>query len=70
MWFTENETNYERVFGGENSTPYTKDSFHRRLVEGEEAAVNPDCTGTKACGHYIVTLKPGESWRHCHLLTL
>eukprot|EP00043_Microstomoeca_roanoka_P010667 m.101232 g.101232 ORF g.101232 m.101232 type:complete len:928 (+) comp14965_c1_seq2:268-3051(+) len=61
LWFTENETNCERVFGGENDHPYKKDSFHRKLIELEDKAINPDETGTKACGHYVLNLKPGGS---------
>ncbi|EGD76636.1 hypothetical protein PTSG_07748 [Salpingoeca rosetta] len=61
LWFTENETNFERVFGGSNASPYTKDSFHRKLVEGEDEAVNPEEVGTKACGHYRVHLEAGGS---------
>ena len=62
VWFTENATNYGAVFGdpaaGER---YTKDAFHRHLVGGEAGAINPDQSGTKACIHYTVTCKPGES---------
>ena len=39
--FTENETNTERLWGVANSSPYVKDAFHRHVVHGEAAAVNP-----------------------------
>ena len=59
--FTENETNYARLFGAENASPYVKDAFHRYVVDGDQAAVNPDQRGTKAAGVYEWTLEPGET---------
>lgn len=50
--FTENDTNVGRLYGGENTTPYVKDSFHRYLIENDASAVNPAQTGTKAAVHY------------------
>ncbi len=41
--------------------PYVKDAFHRYLIQGEKSAVNPDETGTKACGVYQMELNPGGS---------
>ena len=61
-WFTDNETNYERIFGSSNQSPFQKDGIDRRLVHGEEGAVNPANTGTKAALHYQRTLQPGETW--------
>ena len=65
--FTENETNFERVFGlrGPNGH-YVKDAFHRRVVNGEFDAVNPSDRGTKAAAWYTITVEPGES-RAIHL---
>ena len=46
MLFTENETNFSRLYGGENRTPYVKDSINDYVVNGEsgvrmmEASVN------------------------------
>src|SRR3954471_5728438 len=48
LLFTENETNTERLAGVSNHSPYVKDAFHRYLVAGEIAAVNPTGIGTKA----------------------
>jgi len=59
--FTENETNYQAVFGTENSGPYTKDAFHRYIIQGETGAVNPDRLGTKAAAHYTLDIGPGET---------
>jgi hypothetical protein len=50
--FTENDTNSQRLFGMPNISPYTKDAFHRYVIEGELGAVNPAHTGTKAAAHY------------------
>ena len=51
--FTFNETNSPRVWGAQSSRrPYVKDAFHRYVVNGERAAVNPEPAGTKACFHY------------------
>lgn len=58
---TENETNYQAVFNVANTTPYVKDAFHRYVIQGETAAVNPEMTGTKAAIHYTLTLAPGEA---------
>ena len=50
--FTDNETNTTAVYGADDGRIYTKDAFHRYLVDGCEHAVNPAKTGTKACIHY------------------
>ncbi|MBA3938789.1 MAG: glucosidase [Planctomycetes bacterium] len=50
--FTENDTNQAQLFGADNATPYVKDAFHRYVVDGERAAVNPARTGTKAAALY------------------
>ncbi|MGE3175207.1 MAG: glucosidase [Planctomycetota bacterium] len=47
LLFTENETNTALLFGGDGP-PFTKDAFHRRVVGGDGAAVNPGQTGSKA----------------------
>jgi hypothetical protein len=60
LLFTENETNFARLYGGENPTPYVKDAFHRYLIGGDRLAVNPDQSGTKAALHYRFTI-PAES---------
>jgi len=61
MLFTENETNFQRVFNFPNATPYVKDSFHDFLVHGARGAVNPAQTGTKCAAHYRVRIAPGAS---------
>ena len=57
--FTENETNNESLFGAKNASPYVKDAFHRFVVHGEAAAVNPERRGTKAAVHYKLAVPAG-----------
>jgi hypothetical protein len=59
LLFTENETNVTRVFGTPNPQPYVKDAFHRVIVDGEAAAVNPAEVGTKAAFHYRLEIPAG-----------
>jgi hypothetical protein len=59
LLFTENDSNTERLWGWRGAEPYTKDAFHRYIVNGVKDAVNPDETGTKACGVYRIDLPPG-----------
>src|SRR5205814_8959644 len=61
LLFTENETNTQRIFGVPNRSPYVKDSINDYVVHGRQEAVNPEKKGTKAAGHYLLTVKPGES---------
>jgi hypothetical protein len=61
LLFTENETNFERIFGSPNFSPYVKDAFNNYLVEGAKTAVNPAKTGTKAAAHFHLELRPGET---------
>jgi hypothetical protein len=61
LLFTENETNYERMFGTPNSTPYVKDSFNDYIVEGKTGGLNRANTGTKMAAVYRLDLAPGET---------
>jgi hypothetical protein len=60
MLFTENETNFEALYGVPNRAPRTKDGVERYLLAGESAAVD-DMRGTKVSAHYPMTLEPGET---------
>ena len=60
LLFTENETNTQRIFGVPNRTPYVKDGINNYVVQGQQDAVNPEKTGTKAAPHYRLTVGPGE----------
>ncbi|HEY2123167.1 MAG TPA: hypothetical protein VGH07_06215 [Chthoniobacterales bacterium] len=59
--FTENETNSQRLFGLENSTPYVKDSFHTYIISGDESATNPESNGTKVAPVYRLALGPKQT---------
>jgi hypothetical protein len=61
--FTDNETNAERLFGPEaqSASRFTKDAFHRYLVERDRLAVNPAGRGTKAAAHVRWIVEPGET---------
>jgi hypothetical protein len=62
--FADNETNAGRVWGDPrwSRSAYTKDAFHRRVVDGDEGAVNPAKFGTKSCVHfYYPAVPPGAS---------
>ena len=59
LLFTENETNASRLFGAPNPQPYVKDAFHRAIVNGESAAINPAEEGTKAAFHYRLVVPAG-----------
>ena len=58
--FTENETNHKKLFGFDNECAYSKDAFHRYIVNGEKEAINPNCIGSKAAFHYQQTFAAGE----------
>jgi len=60
LLFTENETNFQRLFGGTNRS-YVKDAFHAYVIGGEKAAVNPQQAGTKMAALYRLVLGVGES---------
>ncbi|MGI8890425.1 MAG: MGH1-like glycoside hydrolase domain-containing protein [Chthoniobacterales bacterium] len=61
LLFTENETNQQLLYGVPNQLPYVKDAFHQAVVRGNEAAVNPERTGTKAAAHYQTRLEPEQT---------
>src|SRR3979411_878576 len=45
LLFTENETNYARVFQSQNPTPFVKDAFHDFVIHKNPGAVNSQLTG-------------------------
>lgn len=66
--FTENETNSKKLFQSSTFSQYTKDAFHRYVIENEIEAVNPSMEGTKAAAHYVLTVPPGEQHKiRCRL---
>ncbi|MCP9814120.1 MGH1-like glycoside hydrolase domain-containing protein [Synechococcus lacustris] len=61
-FFTDNETNCELLFATADGEKYTKDAFHRYLVNGEKQAVNPALEGTKAAMICENTILAGDTW--------
>src|SRR6185436_17697228 len=61
LLFTENETNFQRLFATPNASPYVKDAFHEFVIRGRKEAVNPARTGTKMAAHYVLDLAPGAT---------
>lgn len=40
--FTENDTNFRRLYGGENTSPYVKDAFHDHIIPWHRPALDSD----------------------------
>ena len=62
LLFTENETNHERLFPGqENESQHVKDGINDFVVHGIQGAVNPEKQGTKAAAHFEADVNAGET---------
>ena len=61
LLFTENETNFERLFDVKNASPYVKDGINNYIVHGQKDAVNPEKIGTKFSANYVLKIAPGET---------
>jgi hypothetical protein len=64
LLFTDNESNAERLWGvtgAPSASRYTKDAFHRRVVDGDVHAVNPAREGTKCAAWYVLDVPAGGS---------
>ncbi len=62
LLFTENETNHELLFPGQkNESPHVKDGINDCVVQGKQAAVNPEKKGTKVAAHYQVNVGAGQT---------
>ncbi len=59
--FTDNETNYQRLYNQPNEHDYVKDAFHDFVIRGQDRAVHPAQTGTKAAAVYKMELQAGET---------
>ena len=59
LLFCDNETNTRRLYGVEKAAGYFKDAFHEYVISGRQDVVNPNQTGTKAAGHYSLSIAPG-----------
>lgn len=61
LLFTENETNFERLFGVRNLSDYVKDGINNYIVKGQKEAINLNQTGTKCSAYYPLVVTPGET---------
>ncbi|MEH2106183.1 MGH1-like glycoside hydrolase domain-containing protein [Nostoc sp.] len=59
--FTENETNYQRLFGSPNLSAYVKDGIDDYIVQKKQEAVNPKKVGTKASVDYLLKVGASET---------
>ncbi|AFY75088.1 glycogen debranching enzyme [Synechococcus sp. PCC 7502] len=59
--FTDNETNYQKLFGAANGSKYVKDGINNYIVHGQKDAVNPEQKGTKASAHYELAIASGAT---------
>lgn len=64
--FTENETNFKRLFNAKNFSPYVKDAFHDYIIHKKTDAVNPNRRGTKVGLRYKFNVK-AKSSKKIHL---
>ena len=62
LLFTDNETNNARLFPSTpNASRWVKDGINDYLVRGEQCAINPNQTGTKASAHFRLKVGCSES---------
>ena len=61
LLFTENETNFRRLYGATDASIHAKDSINDYVVNGALDVLNPGNIGTKAAAHYSLTVPAGES---------
>ncbi len=61
-FYTENETNRQKVFGEPNETPFVKDAFHTAIIQKKYVkALRTQTSGTKFAPVYDLTIGPNES---------
>ena len=61
-WFTENETNNEKLFGKANKTTFVKDAFNDALIENKNTdALRKNKSGTKFSPVYKMNIGAGET---------
>jgi hypothetical protein len=53
LWFCENETNNQRIFGSDAGSSFPKDAFHDYLVGRRDGAIEHE-GGTKAAAHFVL----------------
>ena len=65
LLFTENETNFEAIGEGVNSSGFVKDGINNYVVNKDRSAINPEGVGTKASAHYVFMVPPYGSAEVC-----
>ncbi|PVD49836.1 glucosidase [Terrimonas sp.] len=61
-FFTENETNMEKITGKPNETPFVKDAFHDAVIEGKNLqALRDKKSGTKCSPVYKLNIPAGAT---------
>ena len=61
-FFTENETNTEKINGEPNETPFVKDAFHDAIINGRNVqALREKKSGTKFSPVYNLRVRSGET---------
>lgn len=63
--FTENETNFQKLFGTPNKTPYVKDAFQEYVIGGNKESVNPHLAGSKFTPFHLINFQ-GEETKTFH----
>ena len=61
LLFTENETNFRKIYGGANKSNFAKDGINEYVIGGDQNAVNPQQTGTKAAAHFVFNIAAHSS---------
>ena len=60
--FTENETNFKKLFNRPNEVPFVKDAFHDAIIKGKDRQILKDKKrGSKCSPVYHLELEGGES---------
>ena len=52
----------QRLFETTNPIFFTKDAFHRYVIDDDTDAVSPSKKGTKAAAHYVLTVPAGGQY--------
>lgn len=61
VFFTENETNTERLFNTPNKSPYVKDTFHDGILKQNTDFLTRNTEGSKCAPVYELNIKGGET---------
>ncbi len=63
IWFTENETNEEKLFNRPNATPFVKDIFHDAVIQNKNITdLQKKKQGTKCSPVYATTIQGNSSY--------